>query len=65
MFSYENYRTEMAPSKSDGIKLEEYGYFVNRQESLTDNGEVVVASFANLTDSYYFIYLLDKLNYEN
>ena len=55
----------MAPSTSDGVRLDDYGYFVHRAESLTDKGEVVVRTTANLSDSYYFIYLLEKLSYEN
>ena len=65
MASYEGYRIGMAPSTSDGVRLDDYGYFVHRAESLTDKGEVVVRTTANLSDSYYFIYLLEKLSYEN
>lgn len=43
--------------------LDEYGYFVRREELVNDTG-VDIVSKTSLLDSYYFIYVLSKLNNE-
>ncbi len=65
MPSYENLR-KLGLSQTggkEGVLLEEYGYFVFREEEVVEDMGVVVGSYANMTDSYYFINLLDKLSY--
>lgn len=47
----------------EGKKLDEYGYFVKREELVNDTG-VDIVSKASLLDSYYFIYVLSKLGNE-
>lgn len=60
---YESFRADI--TNRDGtdnmLYLDEYGYLVYRKEARGEDG-VRVSTFADLLDSYYFIYLLDKIN---
>jgi len=45
----------------EGIKLEEYGYFVYK---MSDESKTLSSSTAQLFDSYYFLYILSNLENE-
>ncbi len=61
--TYELYRADPIFSKNENSleKLDEYGYFVWRVEQNWEDG-IAISSFADMLDSYYFIYLIDKIN---
>ncbi len=61
--SYEVYReNKLVNGNTKNLqKLDEYGYFVWRYENRGTDG-VTVTSFADMLDSYYFIYLMNRIN---
>ncbi len=62
MPAYENLRDLLRSSvfQNQNIPLVDYGYFVQRKEHLQDE-KVSISTTANLMDSYYFIYLLNRI----